>query len=626
VEAFAADVQRHLDGLPVLAQAPSWRYRAAKFVRRHRLPLASATVAGASLLTGLAVAVWQANEARAEAARAEQVKQFIASIFQQARPRGGEGGVVKASDLLAAAAQRIESELASNPGVAAELGVIVAEGFTALGEPAKGEAPLRAALARGELLYGRRHPTVLWAKVMLADSIDEQDVEAALRVLTDVLPDVRAGMPDTAKTLVHALHLESFSLAKKNRAQESIATLKEGIAVAEQHLGLAHELTLRSLGLLANTHGRFGQRAEHMRVATQAMERAATLQAKRPDNTLTAVERWYAEALRANDRPADAIPILRRVVQDQRALDAAETPRVRNALVQLAIALDGAGEQAEGLRLMREAVALEALHNPKDSDDRLAFVGTLSAMLTAAGRIDEAMALNGRLADIEQQLGKANDIFVLNRRVREARGLAMQGAFDGAARAAAAAAEQAGDRFAQQRAEAWIAAALNARLRRDPAQALKWAQQALSDPKASGFRIAVLAAAAAEEGLAWLDLGDLPQARLALRKSMEQYSRAQVAPSPRMAQALIGMARLHLHAGQAMQAQALLAPLVQAWEQVNAVSAGHGEALYWSSLALDRLGRAEEAARQRKQARDMLRASPLPMLRPLAAPGAIAAN
>jgi eukaryotic-like serine/threonine-protein kinase len=612
VEAFAADIQRYLDGEPVLAQPRSRGYVIAKFVRRHRLAVGAFGAVGLSVLIGLGVALWQAGVARAEAARAEQVKQFIASIFKQARPRQGQGGVVTASDLLAAAAQRIESELTSNPRVASELGVMVAEGFNVLGEPAKSEAPLRTAVARGEQVYGRQHPTVLWAKVLLADSIDEQDPQAALRVLADVLPDARAGLPDTAQTLATALYLQSYSLAKGNRQDESIAALKEGIAVAERHLGPAHETTIRSLGLLANTYGRFGQRAEHLRVATQAMERAAMLPVKRPDSTLTAVERWYAEALRNNGRPADAIPILRRVVQDQRTLDAAETPRVRNALVQLAIALDGAGQQTEGLRLMREAVALEAVQNPKDSDDRLAFVGVLAAMLTAAGHIDEALTLNGRLIRIEQQLGNVSDLYMLDRKVREARGLALQGDHEGAARLAVAVAAEAGDDHVQQRAEAWIAGALNARLRGKPAQALT---QALSDPKATGFRITVLAAAAAEEGLAWFELGEFAKAELALRKSLEQYSRAQVAPSPRMAPALIGMARIHLHAGHAAQAQALLKPLVLAWEEVNADSPWHGEALYWQARAQAAAGQADDARRSGAAAAALLGRSKLPALR-----------
>jgi eukaryotic-like serine/threonine-protein kinase len=57
VEAFAADVRRHLAGKPVLAQAPQWRYRAGKFVRRNRLPLAAGTFAAMSLVLGLGLAV-----------------------------------------------------------------------------------------------------------------------------------------------------------------------------------------------------------------------------------------------------------------------------------------------------------------------------------------------------------------------------------------------------------------------------------------------------------------------------------------------------------------------------------------------------------------------------------------
>ncbi len=37
VESMAADLRRHLEGEPVWAQPPSWRYRTGKFVRRHGL-------------------------------------------------------------------------------------------------------------------------------------------------------------------------------------------------------------------------------------------------------------------------------------------------------------------------------------------------------------------------------------------------------------------------------------------------------------------------------------------------------------------------------------------------------------------------------------------------------------
>jgi non-specific serine/threonine protein kinase/serine/threonine-protein kinase len=69
---LADDIGRHLDGRPVRAQSDSAAYRAAKFVRRHKLPVAAAAVAVISLVAGLAVALWQARVARVERARAEQ--------------------------------------------------------------------------------------------------------------------------------------------------------------------------------------------------------------------------------------------------------------------------------------------------------------------------------------------------------------------------------------------------------------------------------------------------------------------------------------------------------------------------------------------------------------------------
>jgi serine/threonine-protein kinase len=54
--AFADDLHRYLDQQPVLARADTITYRVGKFVRRHRLAVASATVAILALLASTAVA------------------------------------------------------------------------------------------------------------------------------------------------------------------------------------------------------------------------------------------------------------------------------------------------------------------------------------------------------------------------------------------------------------------------------------------------------------------------------------------------------------------------------------------------------------------------------------------
>ena len=60
---LAADLRRALDHRPVRARPDTLRYRAGKFLRRNRIPLAAAAVLSASLIGGTAISIWQARRA-----------------------------------------------------------------------------------------------------------------------------------------------------------------------------------------------------------------------------------------------------------------------------------------------------------------------------------------------------------------------------------------------------------------------------------------------------------------------------------------------------------------------------------------------------------------------------------
>ncbi|MEM1183500.1 MAG: serine/threonine-protein kinase [Planctomycetota bacterium] len=64
---LALDIERHLRGEPVLAGPPTVRYRAGKFILRHRLPVMAGVVAACSLFAGTALATWGMLTARQEA-------------------------------------------------------------------------------------------------------------------------------------------------------------------------------------------------------------------------------------------------------------------------------------------------------------------------------------------------------------------------------------------------------------------------------------------------------------------------------------------------------------------------------------------------------------------------------
>ena len=70
-EQLASDVEAYLEGKPVAARHGTLRYRATKFIRRHRLGIAGAALLSVTLVAGVAGVLWQAKLADAERGRAE---------------------------------------------------------------------------------------------------------------------------------------------------------------------------------------------------------------------------------------------------------------------------------------------------------------------------------------------------------------------------------------------------------------------------------------------------------------------------------------------------------------------------------------------------------------------------
>lgn len=69
---FSEDIRKHLAGLPVIAHKDTFSYRANKFIRRHKIGVAAATLVLLSLIGGIVATTWQAHVARQERARSER--------------------------------------------------------------------------------------------------------------------------------------------------------------------------------------------------------------------------------------------------------------------------------------------------------------------------------------------------------------------------------------------------------------------------------------------------------------------------------------------------------------------------------------------------------------------------
>jgi serine/threonine protein kinase len=79
VERFSEDLQRYLDGHPVIARKDTFAYRGAKFIKRHKTGVAAAALVVISLLAGIIVSVRQARIAER---RFEDLRQLTSYFLE----------------------------------------------------------------------------------------------------------------------------------------------------------------------------------------------------------------------------------------------------------------------------------------------------------------------------------------------------------------------------------------------------------------------------------------------------------------------------------------------------------------------------------------------------------------
>jgi eukaryotic-like serine/threonine-protein kinase len=529
-----------------------------------------------------ALADQQAALALAAQKRAEEVKQFIASIFTEATPREGLGGTVTALDLLTSAMARIEAELSSSPGVAGELGVLIARSCSELGHCQLGARALETALPRCVAFYGPRHPLTLQGRMLLLEAHNEASrYDDAERIAAPLVQDLRALLPEQANLLIQALRASSYVMAKRELEAASFVPLHEAIAVGETHLGLTHAQTLETMGLLSNTYKHFGRYRQALEAAEPALQRArSAFGTQRPHTLLAQVERWYADALTGVGKPAQAEVFARQVVVDQRALDGEVTVRVVNAMTAHCIPLLGQGRVAEAIALAREVVEAHARLFKAANVDTAHFQHRLAHCVLPTRRFDETQAALNADEALWPALGGDSITIRLRRNRMRAQALTWHG--EAAVAQALIDAHDAAT-LAVNPLE-WVrlgrVRAINLRLQQHWPQALVAAHEAVARCSAQSELTLPIdrAHAFTELGLAMLGSGDVAGADAQIALAEAQYQLAELQPSVVNSDAMMGRGQLHLLAGRADDALRSFEVVERCWAELHPASRWHEEA------------------------------------------------
>ena len=317
--AFALDIERFLNDEPVTARSPTAAYRVGKFVRRNRVPVAAATLAGIALVlstafaaAGMIRAQRAERVAAAEAATAQQVSNFMLDVFKLERSEAARADQITALELLNRGAKRSELVLADQPVLQGRMMHTIGAAYASLGlyeaASAQFERALRArvhALGPDDPAVGDTEGAIGQAKANFGDMAEaERHFERALAIR-----ERSVGPADTATASVVA-GLASLRWRQGKHAEaESLYT--RAISIDEAKLGknaAAVARDLAGLGIVYWAQKKYGEAEPLMRRALSIRERV--LGQEHPD--LAGLMNNLGGLYWSQGRYADALPLYER--------------------------------------------------------------------------------------------------------------------------------------------------------------------------------------------------------------------------------------------------------------------------------------------------------------------------
>ena len=401
VEQFAADLRRHVSGLPVLARPDALGYRVWKFVRRRRLAVAAVTLVFVTMAISLVVIGGLLDEARTAEATARQ-------RFDQVRALANEvifdlhdaieqvPGATLARQRLVETGLRYLDGLASEAGEDPELLRDLAGGYARLAD-VQGR-PTAASLGETRAAY------------------------ASYRRALEVFERLQAQRPDDAR-----LRLEVARVADRagtlelrlGRTVDALATFEESTQVlralgdaADLASGLYHQV--EALAQLGRTETALGVAGECLEVARRAVSGAPEDREARRTLRVTLFKLADLHSAQRDMQSAEAAA--------QEAVELAEVlhaqaPAERQAERDLALSLamlaririeSGRASQAEDL-VARQLAILERLHAVDASNltaqrDLALAHERVGSLRTAQGRLERALDSFERCIDLNERV------------------------------------------------------------------------------------------------------------------------------------------------------------------------------------------------------------------------------
>lgn len=263
VEQFAGDIDRYLGNLPVVAREDTVGYRTSRFIKRHRLGVAAATLVIVTLVLGIVATAWQASvassqrdTAEAERAKAERINKFLQEMLSYSNQSWsssaatGQKRDVTINEMLDDIAPRLDVELADQPDMRVRIFHTIGAAYNSQGRYDAAETYLNQALTLSRQLNGETHVETLDILAALGETMFQTgkpaECEAIYSQLVAIMRPGEGTIENGKYRLAAALHGLGSGKIMKGEGAAAIPIMREAAATAESAF-----LTGKQRGLLA---------------------------------------------------------------------------------------------------------------------------------------------------------------------------------------------------------------------------------------------------------------------------------------------------------------------------------------------------------------------------------------
>jgi serine/threonine protein kinase len=404
VSELSADLGRYLSHEPVSARPSSTTYRAQKYIRRH--PVGVAVAAGLVLLLA-GFAIMQSVQLRRitrERDRANRVTEFMEGMFKVSDPSEARGNSITAREILDKASKDIDTGLAKDPELQAQMIHVMGDVYRDLGLFPRAQVLYqRSADIRRQVLGPENADTLrsvddlAWVlnqegQAAKAEQLQRETVATRQRVFGKQNLDTLKSMSNLAWTLDREGHYAEAEKLEREVLDVRQRLTKEG-----------DQSTAATMNNLAATLGHEGHFAEAEKLKRETLDlRLRILGPEHPD-TLTSMNN-LSYTLQQEGHYADAEKLERETLDLQRRILGPEHPDTLRSMNNLADDLVHESRTAEAEQLQRDALAIKQRVLGPEHQDTLWAIQDLALNLQGQGRYSEAEKLQRQTFAIQQRV------------------------------------------------------------------------------------------------------------------------------------------------------------------------------------------------------------------------------